>query len=104
MRAGRPRSLLLLPSKERGHLARRSRDGSATLLLWERRRPRRLERWRGRSRPKGTSAIPWDKPYDCGKLTLKKKKRIFIWAAIHSAVRVPVRRSFSEGGSTGEAD
>ena len=26
MRAGRPRSLILLPSKERGHLARRSQD------------------------------------------------------------------------------
>jgi hypothetical protein len=47
----------------------------ATLLLWERRRPHRQESWRERSRPTGTSAIPGDKPFDCNKLTLKKKKK-----------------------------
>jgi hypothetical protein len=29
---------------------------------------------------------------------------VLFWAAIHLAVRVPVRSSFSEGGSTGEAN
>ncbi len=66
MRAGRPRSLLLLPSKERGHLARRSRDGSATLLPWERRRLAAVAL---------ASAFPGDKPFACNKLTPKIKTK-----------------------------
>ena len=85
MRAGRPRSLLLLPSKERGHLARRSRDGSATLLLWERRRPRRQERWRGRSRPTGTSAFPGDNSFFYNMLTPKIKKKRAVKSEWHWA-------------------
>ena len=90
MRAGRPRSLLLLPSKERGHLARRSRDGSATLLPWERRRPRRQERWRWRSRPTRTSAFPGDKPFVCNQLTPKIKTKRTVKSQWHWA-RTPIR-------------
>jgi hypothetical protein len=38
MRAGRPRSLLLLPSKKRGHLDRTEPRRLCHLIPWERRR------------------------------------------------------------------